>query len=69
LEKADIVYTYLWYDLMPILEKKLEKELKSGAIVITNTSHFAFWQPIEIINTWPNIRDSKFEKLFVYKKE
>src|SRR6056297_2158747 len=40
LRKAKIVYTYLWYDLMPILEKKLLKELPLGAVVITNTSHF-----------------------------
>ncbi|MGB9608939.1 MAG: class I SAM-dependent methyltransferase [Minisyncoccia bacterium] len=68
LKAADVVYTYLWYDLMPILEEKLKKELKPGAIVITNTSHFLNWQPIEIINTWPNNKDPKFEKLFVYKK-
>ena len=31
LENADIVYTYLWYDLMPPLEKKLQEELKQGS--------------------------------------
>lgn len=69
LSEADVIYTYLWYDLMPILEKKLQKELKKGAIVITNTSHFPNWMPKEIINTWDNIKDSKFEKLFVYEKD
>ncbi|MCS6788979.1 MAG: class I SAM-dependent methyltransferase [Patescibacteria group bacterium] len=68
LSKADIVYTYLWYDLMPILETKLRKELKSGAIVITNTSFFSNWQPKEIVNTWENISDPNFEKLFIYQK-
>jgi 2-polyprenyl-3-methyl-5-hydroxy-6-metoxy-1,4-benzoquinol methylase len=34
LKNADIVYTYLCYDLMPILEKKLQKELKQGEAII-----------------------------------
>ena len=54
---ADIVYTYLWYDTMPLLEKKLQKELKRGALVITNTSHFPNWEPIQQIET-----------LFLYRK-
>ena len=29
LGNADIVYTYLWYDMMPLLEIKLQKELRS----------------------------------------
>lgn len=67
---ADVVYTYLWYDLMPTLEKKLQKELKQGAIVITNTSHFQDWQPIEKVVTHPDIsKSSDFETLFVYIKK
>ncbi len=70
LQKADIVYTYLWYDLMPPLEKKLHSELKSGAIVITNTSKFPNLQPVEIVATHKKVpKLSDFETLFVYKKE
>ena len=66
---ADIVYTYLWYDLMPILEQKLQKELKSGAIVITNTSHFQNWQSVEQMITCPKKpKTSDFETLFIYRK-
>lgn len=68
--RADVIYTYLWYDRMPPLEKKLQSELKKGAIVITNTSHFPYWQPIKKIVTYQ--KPSKlpnFETLFVYKKE
>ncbi len=67
LREANIVYTYLWYSLMPILEQKLNRELKPGTIVVTNTSHFANWQPVEKIITHPKIPD--FEKLFVYLKK
>lgn len=64
--KADIVYTYLWYDLMPPLEQKLLGELKKGALVITNTSRFPHWQPHETYITCS--RKPDFEKLFVYLK-
>jgi len=67
LSQADILYTYLWYDLMPVLEEKVKKELKKGAIVITNTSHFSNLKPIETIRVHPEIKDENFEKLFVYK--
>jgi SAM-dependent methyltransferase len=67
LSQADILYTYLWYDLMPVLEEKVKKELKKGAIVITNTSHFSNLKPIETIKVHPEIKDENFEKLFVYK--
>lgn len=70
LSNADVVYTYLWYDLMPILEKKLQKELKQGAVVITNTSHFQDWQPTEKVATYPKVpRIPDFETLFVYVKK
>lgn len=70
LTNADIVYTYLWYDLMPPLEEKLQKELKKGAIVITNTSNFPNWKPKEKHVTCPNIHTPPdFETLFVYIKE
>ncbi len=68
LSKADILYTYLWYDLMPILEKKLKKELKPGAIVITNTSKFPSWQPVKKIITYSKkSKTPDFETLFIYE--
>lgn len=69
LRDADIIYTYLWYDLMPLLEKKLQRELKRGAIVITNTSHFSEWKPIKKVITYHKpSRTPNFETLFVYIK-
>ena len=70
LQNADVVYTYLWYDHMPILEKKLQAELKPGAVVITNTSHFQDWPLAEKIVTCPRVSNTPdFETLFVYVKE
>lgn len=70
LSKAEIVYTYLWYDLMPILEKKLLKELPKGAVVITNTSHFQDWRPVEKVETYnKTFKTPNFETLFVYIKK
>lgn len=70
LRNADVVHTYLWYDLMPILENKLQKELKQGAVVITNTSHFQDWQLTEKVVIYPQIsKTPDFETLFVYVKK
>jgi len=64
LQNADVVYTYLWYDVMPKLEEKLKDSLKRGAIIITNTSNFLNWPAKETHITYPKNPD--FEKLFVY---
>ncbi|MBU0722862.1 hypothetical protein KKH46_01425, partial [Patescibacteria group bacterium] len=69
LSNADIIYTYLWYDIMPPLEKKLQKELKQGAIVVTNTSNFSTWKPTQKIVTYHKVsKTPNFETLFVYQK-
>lgn len=47
---ADAVYAYLPKELMPELQIKLQKELKSGAIVFTNKVSFPSWQHKEKIN-------------------
>lgn len=70
LSNADIVYAYLWYDIMPLLEKKLQKELKTGTLVITNTSSFPTWKPIkEIAPCDGAVQTCNIETLFVYQKE
>jgi len=47
---ADILYIYLPNELMADLEAKLQKELKLGALVITNKVSFPNWHPMEKIN-------------------
>lgn len=66
LKDADIVYTYLWYSVMPPLEKKLLDELKPGAIAITNESFFPTWRPTKVIDIYPDKKNS--EQLFIYIK-
>ena len=47
----------------------LEKELKSGAVVITNTSKFPTWKPIQTVITYPKVSTTPdFETLFIYQK-
>jgi hypothetical protein len=67
LRDADVVYTYLWFDLLPKLEEKFNRELKSGALVVANTSTLPTWVPVEVISPHPEKPD--FEKLFVYVKK
>ena len=70
LRNADLVYTYLWYDTMPILEEKLQQELKKGAVIITNTSHLQNWKLEEKMITYPKpSKTLDFETLFVYIKK
>jgi len=63
---ADSIYIYLDQSLFPALELKLQKELKSGAIVITNTQSFPNWQPDKTLIVHPN--KPKYEKMFIYVK-
>lgn len=63
---ADTVYIYLDISLMESLEKKLFEELKSGAMVITNTQSFPNWQPVKVYITSP--KKPEYEKMFVYVK-
>jgi trans-aconitate methyltransferase len=65
LSKADVVYTYLWYSIMPPLERHLRATLKPGTIVITNTSYFPTWELVATHRVWPQHED--FERLFIYR--
>ncbi len=50
---ADIVYIYLLTKAVLRLEEKLKKELKKGAVVVTQTYHFKKWKPFKKIdNFW-----------------
>ena len=68
LSQADVIYAYIWYDLMPALEQKLQQELKPGAIAITNTVHFSNWPLAETI-VFDEKLPGNFGTLFVYVKE
>lgn len=50
---ADIIYIFLLSKGVRKLEKKLRKELKKKAVVITQTYHFQTWKPFKKIgNFW-----------------
>ncbi len=46
---ANIVYIYLLPKGVKKLEEKLQKELKKGSVVITQTYHFPTWKPTQKI--------------------
>lgn len=56
---ADIVYIYLLLRGVTKLEEKLKKELKKGALVITQTYHFQNWKPFKKIGLSKEIDFSK----------
>ena len=53
---ADTVYIYLLHKGVNKLETKLKKELKKGAIVITQTYHFPNWKPFKKIDLSKDIK-------------
>lgn len=63
---ADAVYIYLDKSLMQALQDKLQKELKPGAMVITNTQSLPSWRPLQTYIT--HAKKPEYEKLFVYVK-
>lgn len=48
---ADIVYIYLLHKGVSRLEEKLQKELKKGAVIITQTYHFPTWKPFKKLDS------------------
>lgn len=49
---ADVVYIYLLHKGVAKLEEKLQKELKKGAIVITQTYHFPSRKPFKKLDNF-----------------
>lgn len=60
LSQADYLYCYLNIETMAKLEKKLQKQGKRGAVIISNTFAFPHWQPYKIMPTGK-------QQLFFYK--
>jgi SAM-dependent methyltransferase len=65
LSNADVLYTYLWWDLLPSLKEKFFRELKKGSLVISNTSFDPSWVPTRTIILNP--KNPEFEKIFIYR--
>ncbi|MFA6537071.1 MAG: class I SAM-dependent methyltransferase [Patescibacteria group bacterium] len=65
ISEADVVYTWLWYSLLPKLENKFQKELKPGTIIICNESYLPELRPIETYKLGND--PARFEKVYVYK--
>lgn len=66
ISKADIIFIYVPRVLLPELEKKLQKELKKGAIVITYRISFSHWKPKVILETDIIDRASR-NSIFIYE--
>jgi len=51
LEEFDIIVCYLYPGIMPALQDKFDKELKDGALVISNAFALPDWTPVEKTKT------------------
>jgi SAM-dependent methyltransferase len=72
---ADVVYIYLLQSAVEKLEKKLQTELKPGAIVITQSFHFKNWPPFKKIEpteeekrTYQKSKNNKAGSFWFYRK-
>lgn len=64
--KADIIFIYVPRVLLPKLEKKLQKELKKGAMVITYRISFPHWKSSVILET-DTIDGVSRNSIFIYQ--
>lgn len=62
--EADVVVCYLYSGAMRRLKSKFEKELTSGAVIISNAFVIPGWEPQSIIA----LQDIWRSSIFVYKK-
>jgi len=68
LSQADYIFCFLINQEMLRLEPKLAKELKPGALVISNAFQFKNWQPEKIIILDQNKKTGLNNKIYIYKK-
>lgn len=68
LSRADYVFCYLVPEQMDRLEEKLQKELKPGAIVISNTFSFKNWQKEKLIMLDQTKKHGLSNRIYIYRK-
>jgi len=68
LSRADYIFCFLINQEMLRLETKLAKELKPGALVISNAFQFKNWQPEKIIILDQNKKTGLNNKIYIYRK-
>ncbi len=57
LGEADVVFCYLFPDVMPRLAKKLEKELRPGARVVSCNFPLPGWRPVKTVRPSATMHD------------
>lgn len=65
LSDADIIVCYLLPKTMGKIEKKLQKELKAGALIVSHGFQFKNWQPLQTI--LPIAKE--YGKIYLYQKK
>jgi len=68
LSQADYVFCYLITREMSVLQEKLKKELKPGALVISNTFQFKNWQPEKAIILQADKKNALSNKIYIYRR-
>ena len=66
LGEADVVFCYLFPDIMPKLAKKLEGELKPGCRVVSCNFPLPGWKPLKTVRPSATMHD---DPIYFYEKE
>lgn len=69
LSGADYVFCYLIGDEMKKLEEKLQRELKPGAVVVSNTFSFKNWALERKVTIKEGTKGRLNNNLYIYRKE
>ncbi len=64
LSYADIVFCYLFPDIIQVLKGKFERELKPGSIIISFNFPFPSWKPYKIIEAFGSEVE---DPVYIYK--
>ena len=64
LGEADIVFCYLFPDILERLSSKAENELKAGAFLVSCNFPVPGWKPRQILNS---LQPSQQDPIFIYK--
>jgi len=66
LGEADLIFCYLFPDILEKLAAKAKKELKAGALLVSCNFPLPGWVPHEIINS---SHPSQQDPIYIYRKE
>jgi len=64
LSRADVVFCYLFPDVLSCLRKKLESELHTGSMVVSCNFPFPGWNPLKVLHP---LSSTQGDPIYIYR--